>query len=185
MLRSEKFFGKSDNSAVENKTGNAAAIRPAASTALQPASSSTSVSRVVPASIASPSGASGFSNTTLTGSNEMRSKLTVGPNIKLKGVEITDCDTLVVEGRVEASIDSRVIQISEKGAFVGNAEFDIAEIRGEFDGELTVRHKLVVYSSGRVNGKIRYGKLVIEEGGQLCGDVQLTGTKNLAVLASA
>ncbi|HEX8957186.1 MAG TPA: polymer-forming cytoskeletal protein, partial [Burkholderiaceae bacterium] len=30
------------------------------------------------------------------------SKLIVGPNIKLKGVEITDCDTIVVEGLVEA-----------------------------------------------------------------------------------
>ena len=37
------------------------------------------------------------------------SKLTVGPNIKLKGVEITDCDTLVVEGRMEATLDSRVL----------------------------------------------------------------------------
>src|SRR3546814_915010 len=43
------------------------------------------------------------------------SKLIVGRNIKLKGVEITDCDTLVVEGRVEASMDSRVIQIAESG----------------------------------------------------------------------
>ena len=32
------------------------------------------------------------------------SKLIVGPNIKLKGVEIHDCDTLVVEGRVEATM---------------------------------------------------------------------------------
>src|SRR5262245_4133854 len=45
------------------------------------------------------------------------SKLIVGPDIKLKGAEITDCDTLVVEGRVEASMDSRVIQISEQGTF--------------------------------------------------------------------
>jgi hypothetical protein len=28
------------------------------------------------------------------------SRLIVGPDIKLKGVEITDCDTLVVEGTV-------------------------------------------------------------------------------------
>ena len=28
------------------------------------------------------------------------SKLIVGPNVKLKGVEIDDCDTLVVEGRI-------------------------------------------------------------------------------------
>ena len=100
------------------------------------------------------------------------SKLTVGPNIKLKGVEITDCDTLVVEGTVEATMDSRVIHISEHGAFKGSAEIDIAEIHGEFNGTLTVRQKLVIYSTGKVNGKIRYGKLVVEEGGQLTGEIE-------------
>lgn len=107
------------------------------------------------------------------------SKLTVGPNIKLKGVEITDCDTLVVEGTVEATMDSRVIQIAEQGAFRGSAEIDIAEIRGEFDGTLTVRQKLVIFSTGKVSGKIRYGKVVIEEGGQLSGEIEvgLGGTR--------
>jgi cytoskeletal protein CcmA (bactofilin family) len=103
---------------------------------------------------------------------DAESKLTVGPNIKLKGVEITDCDTLVVEGSVEATMDSRVIQISERGAFKGSAEIDIAEIRGAFDGKLTVREKLVIYATGKVTGQIRYGKVVIEEGGQLSGDIQ-------------
>ena len=100
------------------------------------------------------------------------SKLTVGPNIKLKGVEITDCDTLVVEGTVEATMDSRVIQIAEHGAFKGSAEIDVAEIHGEFDGSLTVRKKLVIHSTGKVTGKIRYSTLQIEEGGQLSGDIQ-------------
>jgi cytoskeletal protein CcmA (bactofilin family) len=103
---------------------------------------------------------------------EGESKLTVGPNIKLKGVEITDCDTLVVEGSVEATMDSRVIQISERGAFKGSAEIDVAEIRGLFDGNLTVREKLVIYSTGRVTGRVRYGKVVIEEGGQLSGEIE-------------
>lgn len=99
------------------------------------------------------------------------SKLTVGPNIKLKGVEITDCDTLVVEGFVEATMDSRVIQIAEVGSFKGSADIDIAEIRGLFDGNLTVRQKLTIYATGKVTGKIRYGKIVIEEGGQLSGEI--------------
>jgi cytoskeletal protein CcmA (bactofilin family) len=99
------------------------------------------------------------------------SKLTVGPNIKLKGVEITDCDTLVVEGLVEATMDSRVMQIAEQGAFKGSADIDIAEIRGLFDGNLTVREKLVIHSTGKVTGKIRYGKIVVEEGGQLSGEI--------------
>ena len=103
---------------------------------------------------------------------ESGSRLIVGPNIKLKGVEITDCDTLVVEGTVEATMDSRVIQIMANGAFKGSADIDIAEIHGQFDGNLTVRDKLVIYAQGKVNGTIRYGKVIIEEGGQLSGDVQ-------------
>ena len=102
---------------------------------------------------------------------ESGAKLTVGPNIKLKGVEITDCDTLVVEGTVEATMNSRVIQIADTGAFKGSAEIDIAEVRGTFDGNLTVRQKLVIFATGKVTGKIRYGKIVIEEGGQLSGEI--------------
>jgi len=103
------------------------------------------------------------------------SKLTVGPNIKLKGVEITDCDTLLVEGMVEATMDSRLMQIAPGGSFRGAAEIDVAEIHGLFDGTLTVREKLVVHATGKVTGKIRYGKLVVEEGGQLSGEI-LHGT---------
>ena len=115
------------------------------------------------------------------GSGEKGSKLIVGPDIKLKGVEITDCDTLVVEGRVEASMDSRVIQIAEQGVFHGTAGIDVAEIRGRFEGELTVRKQLVIHATGKVTGKVRYGKLAIEEGGELSGDIGTLATAdNLA-----
>jgi cytoskeletal protein CcmA (bactofilin family) len=115
---------------------------------------------------------------TAPAAKEGGSKLTVGPNIKLKGVEITDCDTLVVEGLVEATMDSRVIQIAEQGEFKGSAEIDIAEIRGVFDGNLTVREKLVIHSTGKVTGKIRYGKIVIEEGGQLSGEITFSASES-------
>lgn len=99
------------------------------------------------------------------------SKLIVGPDITLKGVEISNCDTLVVEGRVEAAMDSRVVQIAENGVFSGTVSIDVAEIRGHFEGELTARKQLVIFSTGRVSGKIRYGKIRIEEGGELSGDI--------------
>jgi cytoskeletal protein CcmA (bactofilin family) len=122
-------------------------------------------------------------NSTSSGT-ESGSRLIVGPNIKLKGVEITDCDTLVVEGTVEATMDSRVIQIMANGAFKGSADIDIAEIHGKFDGNLTVRDKLVIYAQGKVTGTIRYGKVIIEEGGQLSGDV-LFGAKTTLLGATA
>jgi len=119
----------------------------------------------------SPLSAGGAAAAATTPAPKEGSKRTVGPNIKRKGVEITDCDTLVVEGLVEATMDSRVIQISEQGEFKGSAHIDIAEIRGVFDGNLIVRDKLVIHATGRVTGKIRYGKIVIEEGGQLSGEI--------------
>lgn len=97
--------------------------------------------------------------------------LVVGPNVKLKGAEIDNCDILVVEGRVEATMDSRVLRVAENGAFAGKVGIDVAEIRGRFDGELTARSQLIIHATGRVSGTIRYGKILIEEGGELSGDV--------------
>jgi cytoskeletal protein CcmA (bactofilin family) len=106
-------------------------------------------------------------------------RLIVGPDLKLKGAEILDCDTLVVEGRVEATMDSRVIRIAEQGSFTGKVSIDIAEIHGTFEGELTARHQLIIHATGRVSGKIRYGKLVIDEGGELSGDINTLNEKPL------
>ena len=101
------------------------------------------------------------------------SKLVVGPDIKLKGVEISDCDTLVVEGRVEATLDSRILEIAENGVFQGTIAVDQAEIRGRFEGEITVRQQLVIQATGKVSGKIRYAKIKVEVGAELSGDLAM------------
>ena len=101
------------------------------------------------------------------------SKLVVGPDIKRKGVEISDCDTLVVEGRVEATLDSRILEIAENGVFQGTIAVDQAEIRGRFEGEITVRQQLVIQATGKVSGKIRYAKIKVEEGAELSGDLAM------------
>lgn len=175
MLRSETLFGKRENAPANTPFG-AGVTPPSASAATragqgQSAANTASSSTAAPSSTSSSSSSQSANNSS---TNEVGSKLIVGPNIKFKG-EICDCDTLVVEGSVEATMDSRVMQIAEKGAFKGSAAVDVAEIRGDFDGDLTVRQKLVVYATGRVTGTIRYGKLVIEEGGQISGDVQVNG----------
>jgi cytoskeletal protein CcmA (bactofilin family) len=178
MLRSETLFGKRDANTPNSPLNTASGIVP---------TGTSSINKTINASVGTSNSTNSNTTTnmdTTSSTNEGGSKLIVGPNIKLKGVEITDCDTLVVEGRVEATIDSRVIQIAERGAFKGSAEIDIAEIHGEFDGDLTVRQKLVIYSTGKVTGKVRYGKVVIEEGGQLAGDIQVgtaSAAKNLSV----
>ena len=100
-------------------------------------------------------------------------RLVVGPDIKLKGVEISDCDTLIVEGRVEATLDSRVLEITPNGVFQGTIAVDNAEIHGRFEGELTVRKQLTIYGAGKVSGKIRYAKIKVEEGAELSGEISM------------
>ncbi|MPM30568.1 hypothetical protein SDC9_77118 [bioreactor metagenome] len=163
MAVQNPFFGKRDSDVLQPRQPGSV---------LGSGSSLSSGSSAASAATPSGLGASASRTVSSAASESTGSKLTVGPNIKLKGVEITDCDTLVVEGTVEATMDSRVIQIAELGAFRGSAEIDIAEIHGEFNGTLTVRDKLVIYSTGKVSGKIRYGKVVIEEGGQLSGEIE-------------
>ena len=99
-------------------------------------------------------------------------KLTVGREIRLNG-KITSCDKLVVEGEVEASLtDARIIEVAPSGVFKGDAQVDEADISGRFEGELVAREMLIVRTGGRISGSIRYGRMVIESGGEISGEMQ-------------
>src|SRR5512134_3590316 len=80
------------------------------------------------------------------GEERKESKLIVGPDIKMKGVEVADCGTVVV---------------------------DTAEIHGKLEGDLTVRKQLVIHATGKVSGKIRYAKIKVEEGAELAGEISM------------
>ena len=102
--------------------------------------------------------------------NQLRT-LTVGPGIQLKG-EITDCDTLVVEGHVEISAKTKLIEIAETGTLIGDIEVETVDVSGRFDGSLNANERLIIRSTGRVSGKIRYDTIEIESGGRISGNVE-------------
>lgn len=98
-------------------------------------------------------------------------KLIVGQGIRLSG-EIQACEKLVVEGEVHADLTGAlVLEISENGLFKGRATVDYAEISGSFDGELTVRDRLLLRGSGRIDGDLRYAEMEIERGGRIRGTI--------------
>lgn len=105
---------------------------------------------------------------------EKGSRLHVGKDIHLKG-EITACDRLIVEGKVEASMNSNEIEISNSGIFIGEVIIDTADISGKFEGSLTARTKLIVRKTGCVSGDIQYGEIEIEPGGEISGRLSKTG----------
>lgn len=98
-------------------------------------------------------------------------KLVVGQDITVTG-NIGSCEKILVAGRVEAELGScREMEVGPTGAFVGKAEVDDAVVSGEVTGTLNVRNVLSIRSGGRVQGTVRYGKLEVQIGGILSGDV--------------
>src|SRR5262245_39920762 len=90
------------------------------------------------ATVTAPPRASGTPHASTVPENGETKKLIVGREIVLSG-QITSCDRLVVEGKVEASLtDSHAIEIADIGFFKGTAEIDSAEIAGRFEGTITV-----------------------------------------------
>ncbi len=112
---------------------------------------------------------------TPAGNKGSKRVLTVGNDILLKG-EIATCDRLVIEGMVDATLkDVHTVEISETGSFKGTAQIEDAEISGLFEGDLIVKNRLTIYSSGKVRGRISYGEIEIERGGQMAGDIKIGG----------
>ncbi len=106
-----------------------------------------------------------------TASNPENKILTVGRDITLSG-EIKQCDRLIIEGEVDASLEgTRVLEISQAGTFRGDTEVEEADIAGYYSGTLTARRKLIIRKTGRVTGNVRYKEIIVEAGGKVGGDV--------------
>ncbi len=96
--------------------------------------------------------------------------LIIGRDIQVKG-EIESCQSLIVEGRVEASLAAETLHVLNGGLFKGSAEVERADIAGTFEGQLTVRGQLSIKANGRASGRIRYARINIEAGGEIAGEV--------------
>ena len=55
----------------------------------------------------------------------------------------------------------------------GKAEVEEAEISGVYEGELTVRNRLLIRSTGQVKGTVRYGEIEVERGGRISGTISM------------
>lgn len=102
-----------------------------------------------------------------------RRTLVVGHGISVQGT-VQDAEKLVVEGTVEATmIRATELSIAPGGVFKGEVEVEDAEIAGTIDGTLTVHGNMSVKASGKVLGTARYGRLQVEDGGQITGHMEM------------
>lgn len=90
--------------------------------------------------------------------------------------------TLIVHGSVRGIIRCSSLEILKGGDVDANVEAENVSVAGKFEGEMSCNGRLSVLSTGKVIGDISYGKLSIESGGQLDGNLSKCKSKDTAVL---
>jgi cytoskeletal protein CcmA (bactofilin family) len=125
--------------------------------------------------------------------SEKSGVLVVTADTVILGVgEMRNCRQLEVFGYVEGDIAAKAVLVHKDGRLFGKLETDSAEIHGTLQGEVVVRNLIDIRSSGDVSGNVRYGKLALEQGGNLsaemrnvpptlAGDLQLEVAKGRSV----
>ena len=105
----------------------------------------------------------------MTSNVEIRSVL-IGPGIEFDG-SLCNCDEVVIEGTVRATIATTHLIVKATGRFTGSAEVEKAEIDGQYEGTLTAKTQLQINQTGTVIGDINYALLEVTPGGILTGNV--------------
>src|SRR5256712_7549318 len=112
------------------------------------------------------SAANGGNNVVSLGTRDVRQgRLEIEGDLKIEGN---------VEGDLKASGDVTIdsgatIQASIEGANV--------QVRGQVNGNVTAKRRLTLGGSGRLNGDVKVGRLTVEDGASLNGNVTMSPEK--------
>lgn len=84
---------------------------------------------------------------------------------------------LRVDGTINGNVhcDARLI-IGPAGSISGEVICQNAMIEGTFSGNIRVQDTLNIREQATVEGEIRYGKLIVQPGARLNGDVRMNGS---------
>jgi len=106
----------------------------------------------------------------------------IGPGVEFDG-SLENCDEVMIEGNVRATITAAHLLVKVAGTFSGSADVEKAEIEGDYEGTLTARSQLQIHQTGSVTGDINYVRLEVASGGILTGKVcECTEEKNKQTL---
>lgn len=100
----------------------------------------------------------------------MAGDLTVGPGVSLTGTVVVPGRAAIL-GTLDGTLTAREVLVGPDGKVSGALEADTVELQGEGPATLTAKVSLVIRASGRVTGTVRYGRLEVEPGGVLQGDL--------------
>ena len=98
----------------------------------------------------------------------------IGPSITIKGT-IQGAENLVIEGRVEGSVDlpDNDLTVGESGQVSADLNAKVVNVQGQVEGDITGKEKVVVAKSGRVRGNIVAPRVTLEDGAKFKGSIDM------------
>ena len=104
-----------------------------------------------------------------------------GPSITIHG-DVTGEEDLIVDGVIEGTVNLKEnnLVVSENGKVTANVNARIIRVDGEVKGELRGTEQVSISPPGKVNGDIRAPRVVLEDGCQFKGSVDMESDKAAA-----
>lgn len=114
------------------------------------------------------------------GSDSGKKAASIGPSITIHG-DVTGEEDLVVAGTIEGTVNLKEnnLVVDENGHVMANITARIIRVDGEVKGELRASEKVVIKPSGNVNGDIRSPRVVLEDGCQFKGSIDMESDKSM------
>jgi cytoskeletal protein CcmA (bactofilin family) len=99
---------------------------------------------------------------------------TIGHSVKIHG-DLSGKEDLVINGTVEGTVDFREndVTVGERGKVNANVTARNIIIKGEVKGELRGSEQVTITPSGRVTGDIRAPRVILNDGCQFKGLVDM------------
>ena len=101
----------------------------------------------------------------------------IGKGVSITG-NITLSGTIHIYGDVNGEVVAQEIHVGDTGKINGDIKSEVADIRGEVMNAVEVRKNLIVRSTGKIAGTIRYQSIEIENGGIVDGQLEKMASKN-------
>jgi cytoskeletal protein CcmA (bactofilin family) len=122
-----------------------------------------------------PPSRSSFETVARTHSHSESGLVNIGPSIFIKG-ELSGDEDLTIEGRVEGKIElkSHNLTIGPKGKINAQLHANAVIIRGEVTGNVFARERVEIADTGRLSGDITSPRIVISDGAQFRGSVDMS-----------
>jgi cytoskeletal protein CcmA (bactofilin family) len=102
----------------------------------------------------------------------------IGKSISIKG-DLTGEEDVLVEGKVEGKVNlpNNELTIGANGRVDADVHAKTVLVIGRVSGNVSGSERVEIQASGIVEGDVRAPRLVVQEGAQLNGSIQMTTDK--------